>query len=298
MSTLKSKLRAVEPKAAGPSKPKILVFGKPGVGKTWTALDFPSCYYIDTEGGADLPHYTERLERAGGVYLGPEQGGADFATIIEQVRALTTERHPYRTLVVDSISKVFALEIAREAERMQRAGDKDAFGASKKPAVAYMRALVAAIMRLDMNVVFIAHEIEEWGKNERGEREAVGATFDAWPKLEYELHLALHIVRQGSRRMARVRKTRLTGFPDGDAFPWSYDEFANRYGRYVIEREAAPIVPAAPEQVAEAERLLGVVKMPDDWLARGLAAYGVESLAELDASKISNLIAKLQERLA
>ena len=293
MSVLKSRLRAVPPAAAAPSKPKILVYGKPGVGKTWTSLEFPSCYLIDTEGGANLPHYTDRLQRAGGVYLGPDQGSTDFSTIIEQVRALTTERHVFRTLIVDSITKVFALEIAREAERL---GDKDAFGASKKPAVAYMRTLVAAIMRLDMNVLFIAHEIEEWGKNEKGEREVIGATFDAWPKLEYELHLALHIVKQGSRRLARVRKTRLTGFPDGEAFPWTYDEFADRYGRDVIEKETAPLAMATAEQVAEAERLLGIVKMPDDWLAKGLAAYGAEALADLDTIKINNLISKLQER--
>ena len=295
MNAVRSRLRAVAPKAAEPSKPKILIFGKPGVGKTWTALDFPSCYYIDTEGGADLSHYPAKLERAGGVYLGPDQGRTDFATIIEQVRALTIERHSFRTLILDSISKVFALEIARASERL---GDDDVFGASKKPAIAYMRSLVAAVMRLDMNVLFIAHELEEWGKNEKGQREVVGSTFDAWPKLEYELHLALHIVKQGNRRLARVRKTRLTGFPDGDTFTWSYDEFANRYGRDVIEKEAAPVVLAAPEQVAEAQRLLGIVKMPDGWLAKGLEAYGAEALPDLNTSQIASLINKLQERIA
>jgi hypothetical protein len=92
----RSRLKAVAPKHAEPSKPKVLIFGKSGVGKTWTSLDFPSCYYIDTEGGADLAHYTAKLEVAGGVYLGPDQGSTDFATIIEQVKALATERHPYR----------------------------------------------------------------------------------------------------------------------------------------------------------------------------------------------------------
>ena len=78
--TTRSRLKAVAPKAAEPSKPKVLIFGKPGVGKTWQALDFPSVYYIDTEGGADLAHYTDKLERSGGVYRarllqgGPDQG--------------------------------------------------------------------------------------------------------------------------------------------------------------------------------------------------------------------------------
>ena len=68
-----SKLKAIAPKAAEPSKPKMLIYGKPGVGKTWAALDFPSVYYMDTEGGADLEHYTDKLLAAGGMYFGPEQ---------------------------------------------------------------------------------------------------------------------------------------------------------------------------------------------------------------------------------
>jgi hypothetical protein len=61
----KSKLLAVSPDTVEPKKPKILIFGPAGVGKTWAALDFPGVYYIDTEGGADLGHYRERLKAAG-----------------------------------------------------------------------------------------------------------------------------------------------------------------------------------------------------------------------------------------
>ncbi len=125
-----SKLGAVDPKAAEPSRPKITVFGKPKVGKTWGALDFPSVYYIDTEAGADLAHYTDKLKKSGGMYFGREQGSQDFATVIEQVKALATEKHPYKTLVIDSLSKIYNMEINKEAERL---GDKDGFGASKKP---------------------------------------------------------------------------------------------------------------------------------------------------------------------
>lgn len=292
-STGKTRLKAVPPKAAEPSKPKVLIYGKPGVGKTWASLDWPSCYYIDTEGGADLAHYTAKLERAGGVYMGPDQGATDFATIIEQVKALATERHGFRTLIIDSISKVFALEIAREEERL---GDKDAFGASKKPAVGHMRALVAALMRVDMNVILVAHEKEEWGKNAKGEREVVGYTFDAWPKLEYELHLALHITKQGASRYAGVRKSRLSAFPDGERFPWSYDDFAARYGRDVIEKAAAPVEIATPEQTAEARRLLEAVKMPDGWLEKCLTAAGVDALEEMDAARMGKLINAMKER--
>jgi hypothetical protein len=291
----RSKLKAIPPKTAQPSKAKIVIFGPPGVGKTWGALDFPSPYFVDTEGGADLAHYTAKLEASGGGYLGPNEGSTDFATIIEQVKALTTERHGYRTLVIDSITKVFSMEIAREAEKL---GDKDAFGASKKPAVGYMRALVAALMRLDMNVILIAHAKDVWGKDDKGQREVTGATFDCWPTLEYELHLALHITKQAASRFATVKKTRLLGFPDGEKFPWSYDEFAKKFGRDVIEKAAAPVELASAEQVAEAERLLAAVKMSDGWKDKILAAAGVDAVAELTGEQISKMIKAMKEKTA
>ena len=59
----KSKLLAVAPETVEPKKPKVLIFGAAGVGKTWTSLDFPGVYYIDTEGGADLDHYRAKHDR-------------------------------------------------------------------------------------------------------------------------------------------------------------------------------------------------------------------------------------------
>lgn len=291
--TSRSKLVAVAPKAARPPKAKTLIYGKPAVGKSWAALDFPSVYYIDTEGGASLSHYTDKLDAGGGVYLGPDQGATDFAAIIGQVKALATERHGFRTLVIDSISKVYAMAISCEAERL---GAANAFGADKKPAVAHMRSLVAALMRLDMNVLLIAHEKDVWEKNSKGVQEVVGATFDCWEKLEYELDLVLRITKQGNGRYATVHKSRLLGFPDNDRLRWSYDDFAERYGRDVIEAAAAPIVLATAEQVAEAKRLLDVVKMPDGWLEKGLSSAGVDTIEELDTDRIAKLISAVKER--
>ena len=289
-----SRLKAVAPKAAEPSKPKILIYGKPGVGKTWTALDFPSVYYIDTEGGADLGHYTDKLTASGGVYMGPEHGALDFPTVLEQVQALATEKHEYRTLVIDSISKLFNVAISDEARRL---GDKNAFGADKRPAIQYMRALVSWLTRMDMSVILIAHEKQEWGKNPRtGEREEIGQTFDCWDKLEYELHLCLNIFKAGGYpSKARVRKSRLTGFPDADVFPWTYRDFAARYGKDVIEKKTQQIVLATPEQLAEITRLLGIIKLPDGTEQKWLTAAGVETWAEMETTRAGKALAYLND---
>jgi hypothetical protein len=282
-----TKLRAVDPKKAEPSKPKILIYGKPGVGKTWTSLDFPAVYYIDTEGGADLGHYTDKLKASGGMYFGPEQESLDFETVIGQIQALATEEHPFRTVLIDSISKLYNSAIAHEAEAL---GDKDAFGASKKPAIAFMRRLVNWLTRLDMNVILIAHERPEWGIDSKGQRTEIGSTFDAWDKLEYELHLCLNIIKAGPARNAKVRKSRLTGFPDGETFTWSYTEFATRYGKDVIEKQTTQIILASAEQLEEVGNLIRVVKLPDGQEDKWLKAAGVDGWEEMDQDKVVKII--------
>jgi hypothetical protein len=289
-----SKLKAVTPTVAKPTKPKILVSGKPGVGKTWGALDFPCAYVIDTEGGANLPHYVEKLERSGGVYMGPEQGSTSFDEVMGQVYALATEKHPYKTLVIDSISKLFAIEIAREAERLIEKNQKNEFGADKKPAVSYMRRLVSWLVRLDMNVVLVAHEKATWVRT-GSQLEEGPPTFDAWDKLEYELHLWLQIIKQGNSRLAKIRKTRLTGFPDAETFPWSYEEFSTRYGKDIIEQAAAPLQLATEDQVHEVTRLLEIVKLPDGTMNKWFEKANVSTIQEMDAEKVDAILAHLRK---
>ena len=289
-----SKLKAVDPKEAEPSKPKVLIYGKPGVGKTWTALDFPGVFYIDTEGGADLNHYTDKLKKAGGMYFGPDQGSLNFDDVIGQIQALATEDHNFKTVVIDSFTKLFSVEVSREAERL---GDRNAFGADKKPAIAQTRRLISWLTRLDMNVILICHEQPQWGTDARGDRTEIGQTFDGWDKLEYELHLCLNIIKAGPLRQARVRKTRLLGFPDADVFEWSYNEFANRYGKDIIERKSGTVSLATPQQIAEINNLLQSVKVPDDFMEKCMSKANAASIAEFDIDQATKIIGALKDRL-
>lgn len=288
-------LKGTDPKAAKVSKPKILIYGKPGVGKTWTALDFPSVYYIDSEGGANLPHYTDKLKAAGGVYLGPNDGGNDFAVVTEEIITLATTQHRFRTLVIDSMSKIFNTQVAADHEKMEKAGRdmERTFGAEKKPAINYIRRWLRWFEKLDMNVVLICHEKSQWRDGKE-----MGVTFDAWEKLDYELHLALHIVKQGATRKAKVTKTRLAEFPDMATFDWSFPEFAARYGRDVIEAAAIPFIPATPEQVNKLNTLIEALRVEaaitDKWKEKA----GVEEFEEMDAATIQKCIDWLTNKLS
>lgn len=287
-------LRAMDPKAAKPSKPKILIFGKAGVGKTWTALDFPSVYYIDTEGGANLPHYTDKLKASGGVYLGPDQGANDFSTVTDEITTLATTPHGYRTLVIDSLSKIFNAQVSADLERIQARQaaqgneGKETYGAEKKPAVNWVRRWLRWFDKLDMNVILICHE-----KDQYRDGKLIGVTFDGWDKLDYELHLALNIAKQGASRRARVTKTRLERFPDAESFDWSYAAFAERYGREVMEAAAQPVELATAAQIGQYHDLLSVVrvdeKILEKWGENGLP----EDLTTDDLQKRIDYLNKL-----
>jgi hypothetical protein len=288
-----SRLKAKDPKTAEPSKPKILIYGRPGVGKTWFALSFPSVYYIDTEGGADLAHYTDRLKKNGGVYMGPDDGSNDLGVITEQIKALATEKHTYRTVVLDSMTKPFNTAISDEATRL---GEKDAFGASKKPAIAGMRRLVSWLDKIDMNVLLICHEKPEWGlvNNERAQ---TGVTFDCWEKLEYELHLCLRADKRGPERFATVRKSRLLGFPDASEFRLEYGQFAEMYGKDVIEKVSKTIVLATPSQVNEVQRILEIVKVSEEDILKWFNKANVEGFPEMTNEQISSVLNWLNKRM-
>ena len=122
-------LKAKAPVDVKPTKPKFMISGESGVGKTFFALDFPKPYLIDSEGGATREQYQAKLKKSGGAYFGKEEGSQDFKAVIEEVKQLTTTKHEYKTLIIDSFTYLYMLE-ASEAEAK---GGSD-FGRDKKMA--------------------------------------------------------------------------------------------------------------------------------------------------------------------
>lgn len=291
-----SKLKAKKPEEVQPGKSKVLLWGPPGAGKTWLALNFPVPYFIDTEGGADLKHYMRKLKASGGGYLGPEDGSNDLDIIIGQVRALATESHPYKTLVIDSLTKPYDTALGSEKEAWtSRYGDKKDYGSTKQKPLQKLRTLLALVDKIDMNVLLIAHAALDWDAKEEGKdpRKA-----DIWDKVIHDLDLALRIehVNQGIRN-AVVTKSRLEGFPEFSRFPLQekdkdvgYQNFAERYGRDFIEADVKPIALASPEQVAEIERLAEVVTGGSESLVKALSKAEVDSVSEFTQDQATKVI--------
>ncbi len=200
----------------------------------------------------------------------------------------------FKTLVIDSITEIYNGAIAKEAERL---GSANAFGADKKPALSYMRRFLAAAARLQMNVILIAHEKSEWGIDDQGTRAEIGKVPACWDKLIYSLDLAFQAQKRGKSRVAITRKSRLIGFPEGESFDLDYEAFSTRYGKDIIEREAAPLVLATAEQVTEINHLVDLLKIDEPTKEKWLDKANAESFAEFNSDDATKLINFLKNKI-
>lgn len=262
---------------------KLFLFGGPGTGKTTLATSFPKSYVIDGERGCD--HYAKQLQASESVLLQT----TDPDDVITEVRALTAEKHDYRTLVVDPITTLETTLIER-GEKEFGAGDMRVWGKRDRT----LRRLTNLIMGLDMNVILTAH-----GKVDYGERMVkLGTTFDGWKRLPYIFDLALELEKRGQRRVAIVRKTRLEGFKDGEEFDFSYAEVARRYGEDAVSREAVPVMTATPEQIAALKGLLDTVKLEEGTVDKVLAKAQVDSVEDLSKEQADKFIEFIRNKVS
>lgn len=281
-------LKAKSPTLVKPSKPKFILSGKSGVGKTFFMLDFEKPYVIDAEGGATEPQYIEKMKAVGAGYMGKEEGSQDFKTVIDQLKELATTKHDYKTLIIDSFSKLYNLTAAIAEETVG-----STYAADKKEAQKPTRQLQIWMDKLDMTIALVCHSKDEWSK---GQPTGV-TTFDGWQKLEYDLNLWIEMILTGRQRSIVVRKSRLSGFVLGNSYPAEYATFAKLYGKDILEKPPEQVVLAIPDQIAEVKRLMEVFNISDEDQRKGLKKYDVDDFAELSNEQISQMILNLNSRL-
>lgn len=261
---------------------KLFLFGNPKVGKTTAELNFPSVYLIDTEKGAVHDQYV-RLMQANGSQVFHTN---DVDDVIEEIRALGTERHSFKTVAVDPVTMLEA-DLVEKAEKEFGAGDMRIWGKRDRK----MKRLLNLLNKLDMNVIVTAHGKIDYGPN----MTRLGTTFDAWKRWPYAFDLIIELEKRGDDRVAIVRGSRLETFGEGQTFTWSYDEFKRRYP--IIDKDAEPVVLASAEQVAELKSLLDLVKMPEGTLDKWLTAASVDVLEDMPASYIEKCIELVRKKI-
>jgi hypothetical protein len=274
-------LRARQPEAVV-KRLKLFMFGPAGVGKTTAAIQFPNSYVIDCERGAE--NYDRLItDSSSAVYQ-----TNDINDVIGEVKSLLTERHDYRTLVIDPITTIYN-DLLDKCEAQVGAEFGRHYGAANKQ----MKRLANLIMQLDMNVVITAHAKAEYGQNFA----KIGYTFDGWRQLDYWFDLVVELQKKGKKRMAKVVKTRIETFPDDEVFEWSYGAIQKRYDLATLERQAHAVALATGEQVRELRELLSIVRLPEGTVDKWLARAGVEMLEDMTGEVIGKCIDYVKGRL-
>jgi len=282
-------LKAKAPIDVKPTKPKFMISGESGVGKTFFALDFPRPYLIDSEGGATREQYQDKLKKSGGVYFGKEEGSQDFKAVIEEIKQLTTTKHEYKTLIIDSFTYLYMLE-ASEAEAK---GGSD-FGRDKKMANIPTRQLISVLEKCDLNIILICHSKTKWKRDGKDIVDS-GSTFDGYDKLEYILDLWIEINKGG--KTFNVKKSRVQNLIQGYSYPLSYDKFAELYGKETVEREAVHVALASTEQVARLLTLIEGLKVDEETQEKWMKKCGVEEYVEMSSTDIQSLIAFCEKKI-
>lgn len=275
---------------------KMLVYGPTGIGKTTAAIQFPHSYVIDMEKGCD--NYAETIKGSGSALfqtVNPDDVKAE-------IKSLLTEKHPYKTLVIDPITVLYGslqdkwTRIFEKWTDSEKNSELQDFGFRYWGRVkSEYKSIIRMILQLDMNVLLTSHQKDVYGQG----MQRVGVGSDSMKGDEYYFDYIFQLTQQGAKRMASTRKERAEigkqKFPVD--FEWSYANFVKFYGQNVLEREATPVMLASSSQVTEINRLLGIVKIEDSWAAECLDKADVDTWEEMTGEKIQKAIDYLNKKL-
>ena len=284
-------LRAKKAELVQAGKPKFLISGKSGVGKTFFSLDFPSIYFIDTEGGATREQYRQKLIQNGGVYLGKEEGSQDYKIVIDELKTLATTKHSYKTLIIDSFSSLYLLTAAKAEEKIG-----SDYGKDKKEANKPTRQLLRWLEDIDMTVVLICHSKDKWSR--RGQDVVYeGTTFDGYDKMEYVLDLWIEVIKEKKSRFFVVKKSRIDNFIEGEVHTLDFSKFAELYGKDIIEKEAKPIPLASADSVERITKLAELLNVDKETIEEWFEKAGVDKWEDMKQEYIDKCIAFLDKKL-
>lgn len=277
-------LRGKQPEAIQ-KRLKVLFYGPAGSGKTTASIQFPKPYLVDTERGAENEQYVKLLQASGGAYYFT----TDPDELIAEVTSLLKEKHDYRTLIIDPLTIIYSDLLDKAAAEVGTD-----FGRHKGPADRKVKHLLALLLRLDMNVIVTSHAKPKWerAKDAKGKDTVIetGLTFDCYGRLDYLFDLVLEIGRRGKERVAKVVKTRIEAFPEGDVLTFCYAEIAKRYGAGILEKEPEATELATEEQITEIGRLCKALHIGQDTIAKWFDKAGAENWNEMPADAVAKCI--------
>jgi hypothetical protein len=246
---------------------KAFLYGKAGVGKTFASIQFPAPYLIDCEKGAENDQYVDMIKKGNGAVFNT----SNFEEILKEVKALATEKHHYKTLIIDPITIVYD-NLLIEMEEEKGSGFGKHLGAANKK----MKYLISWLLKVDMNVILTAYSKNEYLPN----MATIGQTFSGYKDLPYLFDLCLEVKAIGKERKALVVKSRIESFVQFEEIPFSYKEISKRYNNGTLDKDTLNIELATKDQLLELNNY-----------------FKMFNISEENKSKCLKIIEKLKEKM-
>lgn len=277
---------------------KLFLYGPAGVGKTTAAIQFPNAYIIDMERGTE--NYSKTISRSGSAVMATTNPDE----VKEQIKALLTEKHEYRTLIIDPITSLYnALQekwarIFEKHATSEKQAELQDFGMRYWGRIkSEYKSIQRMLMALDMNVIITSHQKDIYGTGMTKIGEGPDSMKGDSYFFDYIFQLGLN--GSSSKRMAKTIKERAeigeNKFPS--EFEWSYKNFLQLYGADVIEKESTPVPMATIEQVEKVKKLLDVVKVSEEEITKWFDKAEVTDWDEMTSDQIEKVISYLSKKL-
>lgn len=292
LSAKKSKQTSSKPRL------KLFIYGEWKIGKTTAALQFPKPYFIDTENGAAHSKYQELIAAS----AGDRTHLTTYEEIVEDVAQLATTNHEYYTLVIDSLSTIYGNMLDRAAMKLAKDENDSGteFGRHKELPDRKIKRLFDSLLKLDMNVIITSRSKTKWEKA-GGDFKEAGNTFDCFKNSPYEFDLILEITKQGSKRIAVVKGSRLKYFGENELFEFSYVEIKKRYeeeyGAGSLEKVIEPVELISDEDAEQLDQLFSLLKEGEELKTKILNKAKIEKIKELTKEQAKSSIKFLNDKL-
>jgi hypothetical protein len=294
------KLRAKSPANDEHRRLKFFCYGPSGWGKTVNCIQlFPQAVIIDTERGTEP--YADLIQSQGSVVLHSN----DADEIAEELRALLTTEHEYRSVIIDPITVLYqTLQDKWDqifARKFERRGDKVAIETQDWGITYWQRVknehkkINNLVAKLDMNVAMTAHTKPVYGENFK----VTGQTFDGIKGLDYFFDVVFQLYIQNGKRYCNVVKER--AMPGKSHFPatfeWNMAMVREAWGIEELNRASTPIEMALESQVNEVTQLLDILTLPDSVIAKWFTKANAENWSDFSAIDIGKCIDYLKAKL-
>lgn len=274
-------------------RPKILLYGDFGTGKTPLALGMPGVVMIDTERGSEP--YNDQYD-----FQVLHASNSDEIT--RAVDWLLKNKHPYKTLVVDpvtvyweSLQKKYS-DFFLEHNTKSKGFKHDFYELQSKDWMVIkneFKDFMRKITALDMNIVFIAREKTKY--KEGGFMVTDGVTFDGEKSLPYLFDTVIRLYKgRDGKQMGTCLRDRNRRIPQG-AFEPSYETLEKLIGKKILNRKVKPVAYATADQKKTLQEFFDNSGASSEQLQERLYLYDADDLDSLKEEDAENIINRFKE---